>query len=100
MRTLWKIYTTPEFDKWFSNQTEKEKQQLRGRVSKIELQGHFGEHKTVSEDKTIWELKWKNGRRVYYAYIQEMQILLLLGGNKNGQTKDIREAKKIFKRYE
>ncbi|MFM8453818.1 MAG: type II toxin-antitoxin system RelE/ParE family toxin [Gammaproteobacteria bacterium] len=97
---MWKIYTAPEFDKWFSNQTEKEKQGIRGRISKIELQGHFGEHKTVSDNNIIWELKWKNGRRVYYAYLQDLEILLLLGGNKNGQTKDIREAKKIYKKYE
>jgi len=45
------------------------------------------------------ELKWKNGRRVYYADIPEKKILLLLGGNKNGQDKDIRQAKKIFNKH-
>jgi hypothetical protein len=34
---------------------------------------------------------------VYYAYIPEKKILLLLGGNKNGQDKDIRQAKKILR---
>jgi putative addiction module killer protein len=47
----------------------------------------------------ILELKWKNGRRVYYATIPEKKILLLLGGNKNGQDKDIRQAKKIFDKH-
>ena len=34
--------------------------------------------------------------RVYYAYIEEQNILLLLGGNKNGQNKDITRARKIL----
>ena len=37
--------------------------------------------------------------RLYYAEIPEKEILLLLGGNKNGQDKDIRQAKKIFNKY-
>lgn len=45
------------------------------------------------------ELRWKNGRRVYYAEIPEKQIILLLGGNKNGQDKDIRRAKRIFNKH-
>jgi hypothetical protein len=28
-----------------------------------------------------------------------LNILLLLGGNKNGQDKDIKQAKKIFRKY-
>ncbi len=51
--------------------------------------------KGALKDK-IWELKFNDGRRIYYAYIPEKNILLLLGGNKNGQEKDINKAKKLF----
>ncbi len=62
--------------------------------------GHFGIYKSVdNRDKEVWELKWANGRRIYYAYIPEKQILVLFGGNKNGQDKDIRKAKSLFKKY-
>lgn len=60
---------------------------------------NFGNHKSVSSDDTVWELKWENGRRVYYSYVLESKILLLLGGNKNGQDYDIKQAKKILKEY-
>jgi putative addiction module killer protein len=76
--------------------------QIFKRLSHIEQYGHFGDHKSVSEYETgrlkdmVWELRWKDGRRVYYAYIPEKRILLLLGGNKNGQDKDITQAKNIF----
>ncbi|HKZ00473.1 MAG TPA: hypothetical protein VJ112_04845 [Rhabdochlamydiaceae bacterium] len=35
----------------------------------------------------------------YYAYLAEYNILLLLGGNKNGQNKDITQAQKILGKY-
>lgn len=88
------IYNTPEYDKWLEDQTAKSQVQIRSRISHIQDEGHFGEHKEVGDG--VLELKWKNGRRVYYADIPEKKILLLLGGNKNGQNKDIRQAKKIF----
>jgi putative addiction module killer protein len=90
------VYNTLEYDKWLNNQPAKSQLQILERISHIEKEGHFGDHKQVKDD--VWELKWKNGRRVYYAYIPEQKILLLLGGNKNGQNKDIRQAEKIFQK--
>jgi putative addiction module killer protein len=66
-------------------------------LSRIQCAGHFGNHKLLSD--AIWELKWLNGRRLYYAYLADIDLVLLLGGNKNGQSKDIAKAKKIFKKY-
>lgn len=91
------IYNTPEYDEWLEEQSAKCQVQIRVRVSHIQDDGYFGDHKDVNDN--VWELKWKNGRRVYYAYIPEKKILLLLGGNKNGQDKDIRQAKKILSKH-
>ncbi len=88
------ILATTEYREWFDEQPAKSRVQILGRLSNIQEQGYFGEYKDVGGD--VWELKWANGRRIYYAYIPEKKILLLLGGNKNGQDKDIRRAKKIF----
>jgi len=71
--------------------------QIRERISHIQDEGYFGDHRDI--DDNVWELKWKSGRRIYYAYIPEKKILLLLGGNKNGQDKDIRQAKKILNKH-
>jgi putative addiction module killer protein len=91
------IYNTPEYDEWLEEEPAKSQVQVRSRIANIQDEGHFGEHKDLGGG--ISELKWKNGRRVYYAEIPEKQIILLLGGNKNGQDKDIRQAKKIFNKY-
>lgn len=95
--TTFLLIKTDEYAKWIETQTAREKMQIAGRLSKIELEGHFGVHRFLGED--VWELKWGNGRRVYYAYIPEKKILLLLGGNKNGQGKDVARAKKVCEKY-
>lgn len=93
------IFRIPEFREWFEEQSEKSRVQIDDRLSKMQDAGYFGEHKSVCVNHDIWELKWKNGRRVYFAHIPERKILVLLGGNKNGQDKDIRRAKSLFKKY-
>jgi len=76
--------------------------QINKRLAMIKFEGHFGDHKSISfyekrelKDK-VWELRWSDGRRVYHAYIPEKKILLLLGGNKNGQSKDVSKAKALY----
>ena len=99
---MYRISKDTKFDEWLDTQTARTKLQILKRLSKIELHGHFGDHKSVSDYETgylknaVWELRWDDGKRVYYAYIPEKRILLLLGGNKNGQDKDITQAKSIF----
>ncbi len=44
-------------------------------------------------------LRWKNGRRVYYSLIvRDALTLVLVGGFKNAQEKDIKKARKILER--
>jgi putative addiction module killer protein len=93
----YRIYNTPEYDEWLEEQPAKSQVQVRHRIAHLQDEGHFGDHKEIGAG--VWELRWKNGRRVYYTEIPEKQILLLLGGNKNGQDKDIRQAKKILHQH-
>lgn len=97
IKKCYKIYKSVEYQDWIEEQSFKSRVQIAERLSKIEEEGYFGNHKYLTD--VVWELKWLNGRRVYYAYIAELDILLLLGGNKNGQDKDITQAKRIFKKY-
>ncbi len=98
----YRISKDPKFDEWLDAQPARIQMQILKRLSNIEQYGHFGDHKSVSDYEKgflrnlVWELRWKDGKRVYYAYIPEKRILLLLGGNKNGQDKDITQAKSIF----
>ena len=96
----YRLIKTPEYEEWLEGERPKSRFQIAKRLEKIESEGHFGIINSVGDDTCeVWELKWREGRRVYYAHIPEKNILLLLGGNKNGQDKDINQAKKIFKRH-
>ena len=89
--TKYEILTTLEFDDWENSQTKKEQFQIDNRLDLIASEGHFGDHKSVSDDDSIWELRWANGRRVYYSYLPRSHVVILLGGNKNGQKKTSQE---------
>ena len=97
MKHIMKIQRTPEFKEWFDIQTEKSKAQIDARLKNIELYDYFGDHKSLGEK--LLELRWKNGRRVYYTLIKEEDItVILLGGFKNVQKKNIKTARQILKR--
>jgi putative addiction module killer protein len=90
------LSSTIEYDEWEESQTKKSQQQIAKRLALIQEEGHFGDHKSVSDDDSVWELKWRNGRRIYYSYIKESNVLVILGGSKNGQEKDIEKAGRIL----
>ena len=86
----------PEFKHWLAGQTLKARLQVRERLSRIQFEEHFGDSRDLADG--LYELKWKNGRRVYFSFIRDAEgsvVVVISGGNKNGQDKDIRRAKKI-----
>ncbi len=88
-----KIETTDMFREWFDKQAPKFQSQVEKRLLNIEVSEHFGHVKQLA--KNLAELKFNNGVRIYFTQTERngKTILLLLGGNKNGQTKDIKKAK-------
>lgn len=90
------IITTDEFDEWLAEQEEKSQFQIDDRLNRIQEEGHFGTKKTF--DSGISELKWASGRRIYYTIVPVRNIIVLIGGNKNGQSKDITQAERILRK--
>jgi putative addiction module killer protein len=93
----YKIKKTIQYENWLISESAKSRVQIAKRLSNIEQHGHFGIIKDIGDG--IWELKWKNGRRIYYVYVPDSNILILIGGSKNGQNYDIAQAKNILKKY-
>lgn len=99
------VEQTEEYKDWFGKQSLKTQAVISKRLKNIIESGYFGDFKNVSEyDKGItkncvFELRWDDGKRVYYGKVGSVYLLLLYGGNKNGQDKDIKEAKNLFKKY-
>jgi len=91
------VSRTPEFITWFKKQTEKSKAQIDARLKNVEDHNYFGDHKSLGE--SLLEFRWKNGRRVYYTLLMKEELtLILIGGYKNAQKKDIQKARKILER--
>ena len=87
------VLRSQEFNEWFECQTETVQSLVLARLHRISVDGHFG---TTNHFDGLIELKWKSGLRVYTARIGQMVIVVVGGGNKNGQNKDIQKAKKVL----
>ena len=77
--------------------TKKQLSEKNARIARIEENNHLGDWKYISEG--LAELRWKNGRRIYFAKLKGKIILLLIGGYKNVQKKNLKEARALLKRY-
>lgn len=95
--TKYTIYEVKDYTDWFVTQTLKSRRQIQKRLMKIEDEAHFGHINDLDEDGDgLQELKFNDGRRIYYIIIPISHVILLLGGNKNGQDKDIKKARSII----
>ena len=94
---LIRIEQTNEFANWFDSLNLKDKVQIDSRIQRIRDHGHFGDVKNLREG--LAELRWKNGRRIYFSKIDDAIILLLNGGIKNAQKKDIQKARLLIQKY-
>ena len=97
MISLMNVSTTAEFDQWYLDQEARIRTLIDARITKIKEHNHLGKWRYLGSG--LAELKWENGTRVYFAKIAVLEILLIWGGFKNAQKKDIKKAKNILQRY-
>jgi putative addiction module killer protein len=90
---MYEILKTELFERWYKRQSLKIRLQIDGRFQRILDKDHFGHIRVLG--KGLTELKFNNGNRIYYVIKNGVLIILLAGGNKNSQSKDIKLCKKI-----
>jgi putative addiction module killer protein len=91
------IKRTSEFNEWLSSLTLREQGQINARLERIRSSNHFGDAKNLGNG--LAELRWKNGWRIYFFKEGKDLIVLLVGGQKNAQEKDIQKAQLLLRRY-
>ena len=71
---------------------------VQSRLTRL-LENNFGDHKKI--DNEISELRFKLGAgyRIYYTEIDNIIVLLINGGDKSTQSKDIIKAKSILQEW-
>src|SRR5437762_357436 len=90
---------THEFNGWFYSLPATLRTRIDARLEHIKI-GHFGDSRSLGDG--LFELKWKNGMRVYYSRkrIQNIDVIVVWGGFKDFQQADIAKARKLKVRYE
>ena len=59
-------------------------------------QGHFGDSKSLKGGLHELRIHAGKGYRVYYSKKEKLVILLLIGGTKSSQSRDIERARKML----
>ncbi len=96
------IKQTEQFESWLDGLKDKTAQKaINKRLFRVS-QGLFGDHKRLTDANGIHELRIDVGKgyRVYYSRQGNIVVVLLCGGNKGTQTRDIVKAKNLLEDLE
>lgn len=95
------ILQTDEFIKWMKRLRDANaRARINVRIRRISLSGNFGDVKPVGDGVYELRINYGPGYRVYYSQRGREIVLLLIGGDKSSQQKDIDKAKKLNAEYE
>ena len=86
------------FTEWIEDWDGAIQARINARIARFE-DGHFGDHKSVGDGVLEARLFFGSGYRVYFSVQGNQIVLLLTGGDKSTQNKDIEQAKEFLKLY-
>ncbi len=74
------------------------RKRILARVSRLQ-QGNYGDCEPVGEGVSELRLFFSSGYRVYFGEQDNQIVVLLCGGDKGSQSKDIEQAKAYWQEY-
>ncbi|MEG3876718.1 type II toxin-antitoxin system RelE/ParE family toxin [Microcoleus sp. herbarium7] len=89
-------YVAPDgkipFTEWLKSLRDiKAEAKIRGRLERIKL-GNLGDCRSIGEGVFELRIDCDPGYRVYFGQIEQTIVLILCGGDKSSQDRDIRKA--------
>lgn len=96
----YEIASTAVFDKWFRSLKDRTtRNKILARISRVE-NGNFGDFKSLGDN--LFELRFffGGGLRIYYTIRNNQIVLLLHGGDKSSQNRDIEKARQMIQGLE
>ena len=95
------VLRTDEFARWLKRLRDPDaKARINLRIRRISLTGNLGDYKPVGDGVNELRIDYGPGYRLHFARRGEEIILLLIGGDKSSQQRDIKKAKELNERYE
>jgi putative addiction module killer protein len=87
------------FAHWLEELADRQaRARIKTRIDRVSL-GNFGDVEPVGEAVSELRIDWGPGYRVYFARTGKTILLLLCGGDKRTQRRDIENAKTYFQDY-
>jgi putative addiction module killer protein len=91
------VRRTQDFARWLDGLRDlKAKARIMMRLDRVG-EGHFGDAKSVGEGIGELRIDAGPGYRIYFARYGRTVIVLLCGGDKDSQDRDIAKAKSIMR---
>ena len=99
-----KLYVTESgkcpFEKWFDGLRNIQAQQrVLARIARLRL-GNAGDWKAIGDGVFELRIDFGPGYRIYFSFEGNTIVILLIGGTKDSQHKDIKKAKDYWYDYE
>ncbi|MDH4466592.1 MAG: type II toxin-antitoxin system RelE/ParE family toxin [Bacteriovoracaceae bacterium] len=88
------------FRDWYDNLDHTLRMRVEARLARISAFGNLGDHKNLKDG--VFELRFlmHSGMRIYFGIEEQNKIILLLvGGSKSSQVKDIAKAKRFWRKH-
>lgn len=96
---MFTIYSTKVFDDWLDDLRDRRAAiRIFGRIARAE-EGNLGDIKSVGEGISEMRIHYGAGYRIYFSRRGDIVVLLLCGGDKSSQSRDIAEAKRLAKEW-
>ena len=94
------IRQTETYRKWFDSLKDRNaRMRIDIRIRRISL-GNFGDVKPVGEGISEIKIDYGPGYRIYFVQKKNTIIILLSGGDKSTQSRDIQKAHELAQRLE
>jgi putative addiction module killer protein len=93
------VVRTDEFAEWLTNLRDRQgRAKILSRIDRLE-EGNPGVTRSVGSGVFEMKIDFGPGYRVYYIHRGEEVVILLCGGDKSTQERDIQRAKVLAQRW-
>ncbi len=94
------VYKTADgkcpYDLWFTRLDKANQARIYKRLERL-VEGNRGDCKKIDTDISELRFNFGSGYRIYFTETDEIIVILLCGGDKSTQTRDIEKAKIYLK---